>query len=294
MTKVGGAALPNGVMMVCGDRAGIAVYDREGVLQKTSFQTVKNPVKIPYLRAFGSLYASTATSAAAYFRAFRLRNAGAKDFGLGELAGFVGLLGGNTGLSALRVQSEGLFRNLFRDKPGVREPLLSLTDTFFDVLSVVLVFATPAGKRTRGFHGAEHKVISAGEKAGRIPTLDEAKEATRFHPRCGTSLSVASMALYTVASGVILPFVPEKARESTRLGILLLSLAVAYEGMASGKIGPVQKLGLAAQRFTTREPDEEMLRAALEAYREALKEEETAPEKLERPIAAPRRRLEVI
>ncbi|MBR0143658.1 MAG: DUF1385 domain-containing protein [Clostridia bacterium] len=267
MDKVGGSALPDGVMMVRGNRAGVAVYDREGRLREDSFRTVKNPVKIPVLRAFGSLYASTATSARAYVRAFRLRNAGAKDFGLGELAGFCGILGGNTGLSALKVQIEGLIKAALREKAAAREPLLSLTDTFFDILSVVLVFETPTGKRLRGFHGAEHKVIAAAEKAGRAPTLEEARNASRFHPRCGTSLSAASMAIYTVSSGVLLPLVPEKAREPARLALLLASLAVAYEGMAAGKNGPLQKLGLAAQRFTTREPDEEMLRAALSAWK---------------------------
>ncbi len=189
MDKVGGSALPDGVMRVRGNRAGVAVYDREGRLREDSFRTVKNPVKIPVLRAFGSLYASTATSARAttILKIIKiLRNAGAKDFGLGELAGFCGILGGNTGLSALKVQIEGLIKAALREKAAAREPLLSLTDTFFDILSVVLVFETPTGKRLRGFHGAEHKVIAAAEKAGRAPTLEEARNASRFQPRCGT------------------------------------------------------------------------------------------------------------
>ena len=289
MEKFGGSALPDGVMMVTGDRAGIAVYDREGNLREDSFRTVKNPVKIPVLRAFGGLYASTATSARAYIRAFRLRNAGAKDHGLGELAGFVGILGGNTGLSALRTQTDKLIRAALRDKAAAREPLLSLTDTFFEILSVVLVFQTPTGKRLRAFHGAEHKVIAAAEAAGRAPTLEEAKNASRFHPRCGTSLSAASIAIYTVSSGVLLPFVPEKARETARLALLLASLAVAYEGMASGRNGPLQKLGLAAQRFTTREPDEEMLRAALAAWKRAAAGE--LEEKTEKRIPAGKRKI---
>lgn len=280
MDRVGGSALPDGVMMVKGGQAAVAVYDREGNLREASFRTVKNPVKVPVLRAFGSLYASAATSAAAYARAFRLRNAGAKDFGLGELAGFVGVFGSSTGVTALRAQVEKLLKAALKDKAGVREPLLSLTETFFEILSVVIVFQTPTGKRLRGFHGAEHKVIAAAEAAGRAPTLEEARNASRFHPRCGTSLSAAALAIYTVSSGVLLPFVPEKMREPARVALLLASMAVAYEGMASGKNGPLQKLGLAAQRFTTREPDEEMLRAALSAWKLAAAGElEEKPEK---------------
>ena len=280
MDRVGGSALPDGVMMVKGGQAAVAVYDREGNLREASFHTVKNPVKIPVLRAFGSLYASAATSAVAYVRAFRLRNAGAKDFGLGELAGFVGVLGSNTGVSALRAQVEKLLKAALKDKAAVREPLLSLTETFFEILSVVIVFQTPTGKRLRGFHGAEHKVIAAAEAAGRAPTLEEARNASRFHPRCGTSLSAAALAIYTVSSGVLLPFVPDRMRETARVALLLASMAVAYEGMASGKNGPLQKLGLAAQRFTTKEPDEEMLRAALSAWKLAAAGElEERPEK---------------
>ncbi|MBO4406538.1 MAG: DUF1385 domain-containing protein [Clostridia bacterium] len=235
MEKVGGSALPNGVMMVRGDRAGIAVYDAEGNLKETSFKTFRNPVKVPYLRAFGGLFASGATSAAAYGRAFLLRNAGTKDKGLKELAELVGLLGGNAGVSAMRREIEKLLTAALRDKPALREPLLALTETASEILSAVLIFETPTGKRLRGFHGAEHKVISAAEKAGRIPSFEEAKAATRFHPRCGTSLSAAALALYTAASGAVLPFLPEKAREPARLALLLASLALAYEGLESGK-----------------------------------------------------------
>ncbi|MBO4406539.1 MAG: DUF1385 domain-containing protein [Clostridia bacterium] len=50
-------------------------------------------------------------------------------------------------------------------------------------------------------------------------------------------------------------------------------------------------MGLLAQRFTTKEPDDEMLRAALAAYRQAVKETGKIEEKPARRIPAFRRIL---
>src|SRR5207245_9387044 len=59
-------------------------------------------------------------------------------------------------------------------------------------------------KRLFQYHGAEHKVVWAFEKAGRAD-LDNARASTRFHPRCGTSFLLVVMAIAMVVY-LFLPF----------------------------------------------------------------------------------------
>src|SRR5437773_8630 len=59
-------------------------------------------------------------------------------------------------------------------------------------------------KRLFEYHGAEHKVVWAFEKAGRVD-LETARASTRFHPRCGTSFLLVVMVIAMVIY-LFLPF----------------------------------------------------------------------------------------
>jgi uncharacterized protein YqhQ len=129
-------------------------------------------------------------------------------------------------------------------------------------------------QRVFEYHGAEHKVVWAYEKTGRLE-LAEARECTRFHPRCGTSfllvVMVIAMLLY-----LFLPFQTFVARLVWRIALLPVIVGVSYEFIrfAARSRGWIWRWasqpGLWLQRVTTREPDDSQLETAIKALESAL------------------------
>lgn len=102
-------------------------------------------------------------------------------------------------------------------------------------------------------HGAEHKVFNAATKKGSVPTLEEAKKASRFCPWCGVkvfSVILSLISLNIVLSAFNLYVIP--------FGIVLVA------GYKLPGYDPfcyyVQK------RKTTAEPSDEELSLALNAF----------------------------
>ncbi len=136
----------------------------------------------------------------------------------------------------------------------------------------------PDVRRLFAYHGAEHKTIHAFE-AG-VPL--EVREIQRFspaHPRCGTSflLTVMVVAVFVFA---FLGQPPLVWRILSRVLLLPVVAGVSYEVLRFGAthlgnlfvhvfVGP----GLALQRLTTREPDDDQVEVALAAF-QALREVE--------------------
>jgi uncharacterized protein YqhQ len=131
-------------------------------------------------------------------------------------------------------------------------------------------------RRLFAYHGAEHKSIAAYERAGRMPTADEARTESPVHVRCGTDF----IALFVITCGVVFSFI---AREPwwfaaiVRVALLPVVMALAYEVMraaarAEGSIGSrvITWPGRALQRITTREPDDGQLEVALAALEKAV------------------------
>ena len=146
---------------------------------------------------------------------------------------------------------------------------------------LVLVALMPDIKRTFMYHGAEHKSIACFE-AGAELTPENAKNYTRFHPRCGTSFMFV-MILLGVAVGIVLnnifPNFNRFALSAIRLGILPLVVGLGYEFiMFAGKHDNIvtrilSAPGLWMQRITTREPTEDMLEIAIISIKCALRDD---------------------
>ncbi len=148
--------------------------------------------------------------------------------------------------------------------------------TSFFILYILLLGFMPSIKRVFEYHGAEHKSIFTYEKGCKL-TVENAKRQSRFHPRCGTSfifiVFMISILIYTV-----LPRNPDFTMNFiNRMMLLPLIAAVSYEFLkwsARNQNNPLMKLaispGLAFQRLTTKEPDDEQLEVALHALQKAL------------------------
>ena len=151
-------------------------------------------------------------------------------------------------------------------------------------------------KRVFSYHGAEHKTIRCYE-AGLPLTVENVRQQTRLHPRCGTSfllvVMVISILVFSVASTGLLSAIPALAamRGSFlyrllmivfKLLLLPLIVAVTYEinrwaGRNDNWFTRILTApGMWMQNFTTNEPDDSMIEVAIAAVKEVLPEEEGA------------------
>ncbi|MGC8781273.1 MAG: DUF1385 domain-containing protein [Anaerolineae bacterium] len=133
----------------------------------------------------------------------------------------------------------------------------------------------PDIRRVFAYHGAEHKTINAYE-AGAALTPQVVARFSTAHTRCGTSFLLSVMVIAVV---IFAPFHFENLflRLASRIVLIPAVAGLAYEFMrftaarvdrpwVRGLIAP----GLALQRLTTREPDEQMLECAIAALKPVL------------------------
>ena len=161
---------------------------------------------------------------------------------------------------------------------------------------MILISRMGEMKRLFAYHGAEHKTIRCYE--ARLPlTVENVRQQTRMHPRCGTSfllvVMILSILVFSVASSALLEAVPalEAIRGSFgyrlamiafKLLLLPLIVAIAYEinrwvGKTDNAFTRILTApGLWMQNFTTNEPDEGMIEVAITAVKAVLPEQEGA------------------
>lgn len=132
-------------------------------------------------------------------------------------------------------------------------------------------------KRVFMYHGAEHKTIFCYEK-GLPLTVENVREQSRFHPRCGTSfliLMIVISILFSTLVQIIFPGVYEIPWLWIIVKILLVPLicGVGFEVLrACGKYDNIltriiSAPGLWMQRITTKEPTDDMIEVAIAAIK---------------------------
>lgn len=128
------------------------------------------------------------------------------------------------------------------------------------------------------YHGAEHKTIACYEK-GLPLTVENIREQTRFHPRCGTSFLLI-VVLLNILVNMLLPY--GKGNLLLRFGLQMLLLApiasVSYEIIRiAGRYDNVftrfiSAPGLWLQRITTKEPNDKQIEVAIAAMEKVIPE----------------------
>jgi len=254
--RAGGAALPTGIMMAAGNRGGVATTDAAGIVRSASFQAIQNKWKKKGLRGIGSIGASMGNTAKAMGILCRLRKQGGMlESDLLKLTGYLAASAGYwAGCSCLK------------RKLGDQG---ELTELFGAMLYVLLFWLSPAGKKVRTLHGAEHQTVHCTDE-GKAPVPENACTKSPIHPRCGTSLATGVTALYGVSAGVILPWLKGVVQEAADLGLLLAAFGISYEALISSKDNQIKKLGRMFQRLTTAPADEESLEIASAALFAAI------------------------
>ncbi|MBN2558288.1 MAG: DUF1385 domain-containing protein [Clostridia bacterium] len=142
---------------------------------------------------------------------------------------------------------------------------------------IVLVSRMNDIKRVWMYHGAEHKTISCYE-GGEELTVENARKYSTRHKRCGTSflfiVLIVSVLVFSFTgwNSVILNML-------IRLLLIPLVAGIAYEiikiaGKSDGLFSKIASApGLFFQRFTTKEPTDDMLEVAIEAFKAVIPEE---------------------
>lgn len=161
---------------------------------------------------------------------------------------------------------------------------------------MLLVSRMKEMRRVFSYHGAEHKTIRCYE-AGLPLTVENVRQQTRMHPRCGTSfllvVMILSILVFSVASTLLMELIP--ALELLRgkfvyklimivfkLLLLPLVVSVSYEvnrwvGRHDNALSRVLTApGMWFQNFTTNEPDDDMIEVGIAALQAVLPEEEGA------------------
>ncbi|MDD5901350.1 MAG: DUF1385 domain-containing protein [Lachnospiraceae bacterium] len=122
-------------------------------------------------------------------------------------------------------------------------------------------------RRVFMYHGAEHKTINCIEH-GMSPTVQNVRECSRLHKRCGTSFLLFVM-LISVIFFLLVRVETLWLRFVVRILFVPVIAGISYEfirmaGSSESKIvGVLSKPGLWLQGLTTREPDDDMIRVAV-------------------------------
>jgi len=133
-------------------------------------------------------------------------------------------------------------------------------------------------KRVWMYHGAEHKTIFCYE-AGLELTVENCRGQSRMHPRCGTSFMFIVMIVSILVFSVV-SWSNVWIRMGLRILLLPVVVGISYEliKLAGRYDNAFTKIisapGKALQHLTTREPDDEMIKVAIEALKRVLPEKE--------------------
>lgn len=151
-----------------------------------------------------------------------------------------------------------------------REIIEGMTRLLIFIGYLVLVGRMNDIRRVFGYHGAEHKAVSAYE-AGLPLTVENVRRFTTIHPRCGTTLLLVVVVL-SIPVFALLGTFPFWLRLLSRIILVPVVAAIAYELMrftakhaSNALVKLIMAPALALQRLTTREPDDSMLEVAIAA-----------------------------
>jgi uncharacterized protein YqhQ len=288
--SVGGQAVIEGVMMRSPKNWTVAVRDPKGTIHllKEKLTEPHRFLKLPLVRGVVALFQALSlgiraiefSAGKAYeeegeenLSKFSLVMTMIVAFGLG-IGLFILLPLYATKLVGLVIQSVDTSSFLFNLVDGIIR-------VFIFLCYVIGIGMWKEMARIFMYHGAEHKVIHAYEKGLEL-TLDNVRQYSPLHPRCGTSFLLIVM----VVSILVFSFIPQSwpfaYKFLSRLVFIPLIAGSSFELLklsAKWDHHPMMHLlitpGLMLQRLTTREPDDAQLEVALSALIEVLKLEES-------------------
>lgn len=273
---LGGQALIEGVMIRSHRHLVICVRQTENDIL-THVEEISSPsdrhrvFELPFVRGVVSLFETMYLGVKGiYFSANVILEEEAEEFTYREWSIVVALV--------------LLLSSFFIVVPFLLTTLLNLTGVLFNLAEALVRFTffltyitlvTRWGefKRVLQYHGAEHKAINTLE-AGETLDIDNVKRFSRVHQRCGTSF----IFIVVFVSVLLFSLMPSRGftmRLASRFLLIPVIGAISYEFLRlSGRYRDsiitriLTAPGLAFQRLTTREPDDDMIEVAIKAVEE--------------------------
>ena len=298
-TSIGGQALIEGILMRGPVKEAVVVRTADGLVTKVNEpHFIRERIKIlgwPFLRgivvfAESMIYGVRALTYSAELmpeeeqeQPSKLDKWIEKKFGAEKAQKFIIAIAVVLGIALsvglfvlLPTMLAGLVKNLTKSTL-----IYNLTEGLLRILIFLsyMYFCTKSKELNRVFryHGAEHKTIFCYEK-GLPLTLENVREQSRFHPRCGTNFLFVVM----IISIFVFSFVGWSnvwIRMALRILLLPVVMGISYEiirwaGRHDNWLSSVLSApGKALQRLTTSEPDDEMIECAIEATKLVIPEE---------------------
>ena len=149
---------------------------------------------------------------------------------------------------------------------------------FIFLAYIFLISQMNETKRLFMYHGAEHKTINCFEH-GKELTIENVKNSSRIHKRCGTSFLV----IVIIISMIVFMFLQTTnvfIRILSRIILVPLITSISYEiiKLASKTnnifIRFITYPGLMLQKITTKEPDDSMIEVAILSLKGVLENEQ--------------------
>ncbi|MBQ1950655.1 MAG: DUF1385 domain-containing protein [Clostridia bacterium] len=301
-TTIGGQALIEGVMMRGPERTAMAVRHVSGEIRMESWDTPisKRPAitKWPLIRGLFTYIDSLRYGYKCLMRSVELSgleeemqeaameegaSAEKAEKTTGRLMKLITILGAVLGVGLSLVLFMWLPIQLFTwlkmavpslDNPYIRGFFEGGLRILIFLVYMFLVSRMKDIRRTFQYHGAEHKTIFCYEK-GLPLTVENVREQSRFHPRCGTSFLIL-MLLVGVLISIFIRVDQVLLRTAIKLLLLPLTVGFGYEliKLAGRKDNRFTRFisapGVWMQHLTTIEPDDSMIECAISAMQEVI------------------------
>ena len=316
-TMIGGQALIEGIMMRGPEKDAIVVRGKDGISVDVKPRQVRpknSPLNLPFIRGVCNFFDAQVAGVKALMHSADLSPDGSQeepsklDAWLEKKLGnerFQKVVVGaavamGMGLSILLffllpMLVSGFFDGLIKSTLALNL-LEGLVRMAIFMTYMLLVSRMKEMKRVFAYHGAEHKTIRCYE-AGLPLNVENVRQQTRLHPRCGTSfllvVMILSILVFSVASSLLLAVIP--GLEAMRGGflfrvimivckLLLLPLVVSISYEINRWVGRhdnaltriLSAPGMWMQNFTTNEPDDDMIEVGIAAVKAVLPQTEGA------------------
>ena len=293
-SKIGGQALIEGIMMRGLDKVSMAVRlpNKKIDIETWQVDSLVNPKwyrKIPILRGVVNMVSSLILGYKCLMKSAEKatteeqtdsndNNTPESNSALFKVAGTIGTIlavlisiGLFMFIPAFTIKSVDSVFNLNPFAKSILEGAFKIV-IFIGYLSIVSLM--PDIKRTFQYHGAEHKTISCYEADCEL-TVENVKQFTRFHPRCGTSFLLIVLIISIIIFSVI-TWDSLLVRVILKFSLLPIVTGFSYEiiQLAGRYNNTCTKIisapGLWLQRITTRDPDEDQIEVAIAAFNEVI------------------------